>query len=119
MAVGANGTLYVDDTLTNSVSAIPDAATRSSALTQAQSTISQGGALNGPLGMTALPGGDLLVVNGNNGNAVQLSATGRQLTTRTLIKGGGGDLFGLALNASGTGVVLVNDANNTLELLHG
>lgn len=118
LALDANGTLYVDDTLTNSVSAVPDAATRTTALTQAQSTISTGGALNQPLGMTAIPGGDLLVVNGNNGNAVQLGPTGRQLATRTVIKGGGGDLFGLTINASGTGVILVNDGNNTLDLLH-
>ena len=33
LALGGNGTLYVDDTLTNSVSAIPQALTRTSAIT--------------------------------------------------------------------------------------
>ncbi len=49
LALGSNGTLYVDDTLTNSVSAIPQALTRTSAVTAARRTLSAGGSLNAPL----------------------------------------------------------------------
>jgi hypothetical protein len=118
LALGATGTLYVDDSLTNTVSAIPDATSRTSALSMTASTISSGGSLDAPLGLTLVPGGNLLVVNGNNGNAVELTPTGKQITTRTVIKHGAGDLFGLAMNPANTGVLLVNDGTNALDLLH-
>ncbi len=118
LALGASGTLYVDDALTNTVSAIPDATSRTSALSMTASTISSGGSLDAPLGMTLVPGGDLLVVNGNNGDAVELSPSGKQVTTRTLIKHGAGDLFGLAMNPANSGVLLVDDGTNALDLLH-
>ena len=51
-------------------------------------TLSTGGALNAPLGMTVAPNGDLVVVNGNNGNAVEITPAGKQLATKTLIKNG-------------------------------
>ena len=113
LALGGNGTLYVDDTLTNSVSAIPGALTRTSAITAAAGNLSAGGALDAPLGMTLAPNGDLVVVNGNNGNAVELTPAGRQLATKTLIKNGAGDLFGLI--ATGDGLVVVNDGTNALD----
>ena len=43
--------------------------------------------------MTLAPNGNLIVVNGNNGNAVEITPAGHQLTTRTLVKNGAGDLF--------------------------
>jgi hypothetical protein len=113
LALSSNGTLYVDDTLTNSVSAIPRALTRTSAITAAGGTLSTGGALNAPLGMTILPNGDLVVVNGNNGNAVEISLAGKQLATKTLIKNGAGDLFGII--TSGTGLIIANDGTNALD----
>jgi len=116
LALGKNGTLYVDNTQTNSVSAIPEALTRTSAVTATHSMISKGGALNAPLGLTAVPNGDLIVVNGNDGNAIELSTSGRQLGTRTLVKGGAGDLFGLAPTPSGTGLYFVNDGTNALDV---
>ena len=88
LALGGNGTLYVDDTLTNSVSAIPQALTRTSVITAAAGNLSAGGALDAPLGMTLAPNGDLVVVNGNNGNAIEITPAGKQLATRTLIKNG-------------------------------
>jgi DNA-binding beta-propeller fold protein YncE len=94
MALGDNGTLYVDDSEANTISAIPHAVTRTNAV--AAATISSGGALNAPLGMMAAPNGDLIVVNGNNGNAVEVSPTGKQLVTKTLVNKGAGDLFGLS-----------------------
>ena len=119
LAIGANGTLYVDNTLTNSVSAIPQALTRTSAVTAAATTISMGGALNAPLGMTLAPNGDLVVVNGNNGNAVELTPAGRQLTTKTLIKNGAGDLFGIITTQGGDDLLVANDGTNALDVFRG
>jgi hypothetical protein len=113
LALAGDGTLYVDDTLTNSVSAIPQALTRTSALTAAAGHLSLGGALDAPLGMTLAPNGDLVVVNGNNGNAVEIAPSGKQLATKTLIKNGAGDLFGIV--TAGDGLLVVNDGTNALD----
>ena len=113
LALGANGTLYVDDTLTDSVSAIPQALTRTTAITANSGNLSVGGALSAPLGMTIAPNGDLVVVNGNNGNAVEITPAGNQVATRTLIKNGAGDLFGIT--ASGNRLIIANDGTNALD----
>jgi hypothetical protein len=113
LALGGNGTLYVDDTLTNSVSAIPQALTRTGATTAVTGTLSTGGALNAPLGMTLAPNGDLIVVNGNNGNAVEMTPAGRQVAVRTLIKNGAGDLFGIITTQGG--LLIANDGTNALD----
>jgi len=116
LALGGNGTLYVADTLTNTVSAIPQALDRSTAIAATASTLSAGGALDAPLGMTLAPNGDLVVVNGNNGNAVEITPAGRQLTTRTLVKNGAGDLFGVITTQAGNGLFIVNDGTNAIDL---
>jgi hypothetical protein len=113
LAVGANGTLYVDDTQTNSVSAITQALTRTSAITAVAGTLSTGGALNAPLGMTIAPNGDLVVVNGGNGNAVEITPAGKQILTKTLIKNGAGDLFGIITTQQG--LLIGNDGTNALD----
>jgi hypothetical protein len=113
LALSGTGTLYVDDTLTNSVSAIPQALTRTGAITSAAGNLSAGGALDAPLGMTLAPNGDLVVVNGNNGNAVEITPAGKQLATRTLIKNGAGDLFGVI--TTGDGLLIANDGTNALD----
>ena len=115
LALGSNGTLYVNDTLTNSVSAIPQALTRTSAVTAVGGTLSAGGALNAPLGMAMAPNGDLVVVNGNNGNAVEITPAGKQVATRTLIKNGAGDLFGIITTQTGDGLIIANDGTNALD----
>jgi DNA-binding beta-propeller fold protein YncE len=104
-----NGTLYVADTLTNTVSAIPQALNRTTSIAATAVTLSAGGALDAPLGMTLAPNGDLVVVNGNNGNAVEITPAGQQLTTRTLVKNGAGDLFGVIATQTGNGIFVVND----------
>ena len=114
LALDGNGTLYVDDTLTNSVSAIPRAVTRTSAMTAMDSNLSAGGALHSPLGMTIVPGGDLIVVNGKDGNAVEITPAGKQIMTRTLIKDGAGDLFGIITTQQG--LLIGNDRTNALDL---
>ena len=113
LALGANGTLYVDDTLTNSVSAIPQALTRTSSITAAGGNLSAGGALDAPLGMTLAPNGDLVVVNGNNGDAVEITPAGKQVATKTLIKNGAGDLFGIITTRQG--LLIANDGTNALD----
>jgi len=114
LALGHNGTLYVADTQTNTISAIPQATTRTTAQAATAGLLSAGGALDAPLGMTLAPDGDLIVVNGNNGNAVEITPAGHQLTTRTLVKNGAGDLFGIITTPDG--IVAVNDGTNALEL---
>ncbi len=116
LALGGNGTLYVDDTLTNAVSAIPQALTRTGAVSAAASALSAGGALDAPLGMTLAPNGDLIVVNGNNGNAVEITPAGKQLATKTLVKNGAGDLFGIITTQAGDGLIIANDGTNALDL---
>jgi hypothetical protein len=64
--------------------------------------------------MTLAPNGDLIVVNGNNGNAVEITPAGHQLATKTLVKNGAGDLFGIITTPDG--IVAVNDGTNHLEL---
>ena len=117
LALSGAGTLYVDDTLTDAVSAIPDARTRTGAVTATGSTVSAGGALDAPLGMTLAPNGDLLVVNGNNGDAVEITPAGEQLTTKALVKNGADDLFGIIMAPAGNGILIVNDGTNALDEL--
>jgi hypothetical protein len=114
LALGHNGTLYVADTQTNTISAIPQALTRTTAQSATTGMLSAGGALDAPLGMTMAPNGDLIVVNGNNGNAVEITPAGRQLVTRTLVKNGAGDLFGIITTPNG--MIAVNDGANALDL---
>jgi len=118
LALGRSGTLYVDDTQTSFIAAIPQARTRTSAVTASAGIISSGGALKAPLGMTLAPNGDLIVVNGNNGNAVEIGTAGQQLATKTLVKNGAGDLFGLTTTNAGNEILFVNDGTNALDRYH-
>lgn len=119
LAVGPNGTLYVASTMGNSISAIPDAVTRTNAASGAADILTRGGGLNGPLGLASAPGGDLIAVNGNNGNAVEVSPGGRQVATVTLVPDGAGDLFGITPMTDGAGLLFVNDGTNALDLFSG
>lgn len=112
----SHGTLYVDDSLTNSVSAITSAATRTTPVSAAVGMLAKGHSLNAPLGMIATPNGDLLIVNGDNGVATELSPAGAFRTTRTLVNNGAGDLFGLSLTPNRQGIYFVNDATNALDV---
>ena len=114
LALGHDGTLYVANTQTSTITAIPQALTRTSAQPGTAGLLSSGGALDAPLGMTLAPNGNLIVVNGNNGNAVEITPAGRQITTRTLVKNGAGDLFGIITTPQG--MLVVNDGTNALDL---
>jgi hypothetical protein len=116
LALTPSGTLFVDNALNNTVSAIPSASTRTTAVTAKSTVVSKGGSLNAPLGMVLAPNGDLLVVNGNNGVITELSEAGQQVAKHTLVKNGSGDLFGLAITPNDQGLYFVNDGNNTLTL---
>jgi len=113
--LGPDGTLYVADTLDNRIAAIPDAVLRFSDDGLGQ-TVSENHYLNGELGLAIAPNGDVLTVNGNDGNIVEVNPHNGAQTRFTLIQNGGGDLFGLAVRPDGGAVYFVNDGDNTLDL---
>ncbi len=119
VGLGRNGTLYVADTLANRIAAIPNALSRHTSAGTGR-TVLAGNALNGPLGLAIAPHGDILVTNGNDGNMVEVAPGGSQVAVKPVdITGAGaGTLFGLAVAPHAAGVYLVNDGNNTLDLLH-
>lgn len=118
VGLGANGTLYVADSLSNRIAAIPDALTRDHTAFTGHD-VSSGGAINDPLGLAIAPGGDILTVNGNDGNIVETTPSGSQIAVKTLDSAfGAGTLFGLAIAPGGSGVIFVDDGFNTLNLLH-
>lgn len=118
---GEDGTLYVADTLANRIAAIPDAAFRPGSAGRGE-TVTRNGALNGPLGLAIAPGGDVLSVNSGDGNIVETTPSGDHVATHQLDRSGSppgaGALFGLAVAPQGAGVYYVDDAANTLNLLH-
>ena len=80
-------------------------------------TVAEGGFLNSPLGMTLAPNGDILTANAADGNIVETTPAGAQFPPFDTGAGGGG-LFGLTITANLGGVLFVDDADNTLGLLH-
>lgn len=116
-ALGAGGTLYVADTQGNRIAAVPDALFRQTPLGGGGRTVTAGGSLNSPLGLTIAPSGDILTANAADGNIVETTPFGRQLGAFDTGAGGGG-LFGLVPAPSGGGVLFVNDTENALDLAH-
>jgi hypothetical protein len=121
VGLGRDDVLYVADSVGNRITAIPHASTRDgSAGTGRQ--VSAGGELNTPLGLTIAPNGDVLTVNAGDGLLVETTPGGRQVANRVLDSSGSpagaGALFGLAVTPAGRGVYYVDDATNTLNLLH-
>ena len=111
-----NKVLYVADSLNNRIAAIADPLSRqTSAGTGA--TLSSGGSLNDPLGLTLAVNGDVLTANGNDGNLVVTKPNGVQSATILLDPAGAGVLFGLTA-VPGQGIYFVDDGTNTLDLLH-
>jgi hypothetical protein len=116
VAIGHNGVLYVNDTLDNRLAAIPAPFFRMhSAGTGIP--VSTGGSLNGPLGLATAPNGNLLAVNGGDGNLVEVTPFGKQVEVKTISSGGGGALFGLALSNDGNALYFVDDSENMLNVL--
>lgn len=125
VGLGRHGTLYVADTQDSQITAIPGALERSSSAGTG-TMVTSGGKLNAPLGLAIAPNGDILTVNGNDGLIVETDPARRhgddQVATFTLDKSGSppgaGALFGLTIAPGGSGVYYVDDAVNTLRLLH-
>lgn len=119
VSLGADGTLYVADTASNRIAAIPNAILR---ITTAGigKTVSTGGGLNGPLGIAVAPNGNILAANAGDGNAVEITPRGKQVAVKTIdtSAAGAGTLFGLAITPSGKGLYFVDDGDNTLDRLH-
>ena len=111
--------LYVNDSLSNRIAAIRNPALRLSTAGRGR-TVSIGGSLNDPLGLTLAPNGDVIAANGNDGNLVEVTPSGKQVAKKlvdsTGSPPGAGTLFGLT--ALPGGVFFVDDGTNTFNVLH-
>jgi hypothetical protein len=121
VGLAANGTLYVADSVGNGINAIPNAVQRSGdAMTG--NVITSGGRLNTPLGLAIAPNGDVLTVNGGDGQLVETTPGGKQVAHRLLNSTGkpkgSGALFGLAVTPGNNGIYFLDDDINALRLLH-
>jgi hypothetical protein len=120
--LGANGVLYVADTVDSRIAGIPNAIFRTFSAGTGF-TVSRGRHLVSPLGLVIAPNGNILTVNAGDGNLVETTPFGFQIAVRTLDTGGGpppgaGDLFGLAVKPGARAVYYVDDGTNTLNVLH-
>ena len=112
--------LYVADSLSNRVAAIPNPVFR---VTSAGigATVTQGGSLDDPLGLAVSAGGNILTVNGANGFLVTTTPNGVQISKKLLDSSGtppgNGALFGL-VPVAGQGLYYVDDVTNTLNLFN-
>ena len=123
VALGANGTLYVADTLGNRIAEIPDALFRRGPINGEALTLTSNGSLNNPLGLTLAPNGDILSANSSDGNIVETTPGGKQVATVTADNNpstpnpGAGALFGLTVSPFNAVVYYVDDIMNTLQKL--
>jgi len=129
VGLGPNGTLYVADTVNSRIQAIPNAVFRLSD-DGTGNNVTTGGALMAPLGLAIAPNGNILTVNGADGNMVETTPRGTQAAVRTVddqgSPPGAGNLFGLAVKPGADAVYFVDDfggpsANgrtNNLNLFH-
>jgi len=85
--------------------------------------VTANGSLNDPLGLTIAPNGDILTMNGGDGNIVETTPAGQHIAVKMLDTSpappgpnGNGTLFGVA--AVSNGVYFVDDGTNTLNELH-
>lgn len=122
LALGPDGTLFVADTAKSRIARVPNAIFRSTPVDAgaADATVSADPSLNGPLGLTLAPNGNLLTVNAGDNNLVELTRSGTVVAVRDLdtVDPPGGALFGLAATAYPRAVYYVNDDTNTLDALH-
>jgi len=112
-----NKILYVADSLNNRIAWIPDPLTRTTSIRNGM-TLTRGGHLNDPLGLTLSVNGNILTANGDDGFMVETSPKGVQVAATLLDSSGSppgsGALFGL-IDVPELGVVYVDDATNTLN----
>ncbi|MCC9307810.1 hypothetical protein LN042_12015 [Kitasatospora sp. RB6PN24] len=121
VGLGEDDTLYVADTVKNRITAIPHALDREDSAGTGR-VVSADKHLNGPLGLAIAPNGNILTVNGGDGYIVETTPRGDQVARRLLDKSGNppgaGALFGLAVDQDRDAVYFVDDATNTLNVLH-
>lgn len=113
--------LYVADSVNNRIAAIFNPLLRRNS-SGTGLTVSSGGSLNDPLGLTVAPNGHILVVNGDDGFITEITPRGKQLASVLLDNTGGpppgnGTLFGLIFDPE-RGVLFVDDGSNTLNSLN-
>jgi hypothetical protein len=112
--------LYVADSINNRIDVITDPLTRATP-SGPDKVLSSGGSLNDPLGLNVAPDGHILVVNGNDGFVTEITPHGVQIAKKLIDSSGNppgaGALFGLVFDPE-VGVVYVDDATNTLNVLH-
>jgi len=111
---GNGNTLYVADSVNNRIARIDGASHRNSSAGTGV-TVSTGGSLMTPLGLTIAPNGDILATNGGDGNIVEITPHGAQ-NAATIAPAGGGALFGLAVVPDDSGIYFVDDSENQLNL---
>jgi hypothetical protein len=114
------GNLYETNDASNTLYAIPNAATASGPVTP--QVIYSGPALSSPENVTIDPtNGDLLIVNAGNNKLVEITPTGQVVAKRNLAPGQpAGALFGLAAVTAADGSLVVyytNGNDNTLNTL--
>ena len=121
LAVSGNSlmhqTLYVNDTDQNRIAEVPNALLRFAPATGGGATVTQGGDISDPLGMTLAPNGNILTANGENAKIVETAPNGKEVASFATEVGPGG-LFGLAITPNKQAITLVNDNLNELDLLH-
>jgi sugar lactone lactonase YvrE len=117
VGLGADGTLYVADTQDSGIHAIGHALRRDHSAGTGD-LVTQGNHLIQPLGLAIAPNGDILTVNGGDGNIVETTPAGAQVDSKQITGNGTGALFGLAVLPGTGGVYFVDDGFNTLNLLH-
>jgi hypothetical protein len=110
VGLGPDGTLYVADTINSTIDAIPNAVVRFSD-DGTGSMVSAGHHLNGELGLAIAPNGDVLTVNGGDGNIVEVNPHNGAQAFFQLIADGGGDRFGLAVKPDAHAFYFVNAAD--------
>ena len=112
--------LYVADTLNNRVAVIDHPLGRTTSAGTGH-TLSAGGSLNAPLGLTVAPDGHVLTVNGGDGFITEIAPGGAQLAKMLLddigSPPGNGALFGLVYDPE-HGIYFVDDNTSTVNLLH-
>jgi hypothetical protein len=116
VALGAANKLFVADTVNSRITMIAGATHRMSAAGGGGVTVSKGGALNGPLGLSIAPNGDIITVNAGDGDVVETTPSGHQVAKKLLDKAGAGVLFGV--DATPSGMFFVDDGDNTLRVFH-
>jgi hypothetical protein len=121
LGLNSHGTLFVADSVGNRITAIPGALIRRSSAGTGR-VVTTGGKLSTQLGLAIAPNGHVLTVNAGNGKLVETTRAGRQIASKLLDNTGSppgaGALFGLALAPHAKGIYYVDDAANTLKLLH-